>query len=192
MEIPEFFVKRGNVPRESTAVAFRQISFSESSKLYTELGNIKRRIPTCISYFCSIPSGVTVVHGGVAGRDTARVRFPMASLEYFIDIILPDVLWPWGSTRHLTKMNIRNFSCGGKGDGCVRLTTLPLHVPIVVKFGSLNLLEPSGPVQGCNGIAIPSYVNLKDFVFFLFVVFSQGTEDSTALSEVRIGQYSTE
>jgi len=26
-------------------------------------------------------------------------------------------------------------------------------VPIVLKFGSLNLLEPSGPVQACNGIA---------------------------------------
>jgi len=27
------------------------------------------------------------------------------------------------------------------------------HVPIVLKSGSLNLLEPSGPVQACNGIA---------------------------------------
>ena len=30
-----------------------------------------------------------------------------------------------------------------------------LHVPIVLKSGSLNLLEPSGPVQACNGIALP-------------------------------------
>jgi hypothetical protein len=28
-------------------------------------------------------------------------------------------------------------------------------VPIVLKFGSLNLLEPSGPVKACNGIALP-------------------------------------
>jgi hypothetical protein len=28
-------------------------------------------------------------------------------------------------------------------------------VPIVLKSGSLNLLEPSGPVKGCNGIALP-------------------------------------
>ena len=27
---------------------------------------------------------------------------------------------------------------------------------IVLKSGSLNLLEPSGPVQACNGIALPS------------------------------------
>jgi hypothetical protein len=28
-------------------------------------------------------------------------------------------------------------------------------VPIVFKSGNLNLLEPSGPVKGCNGIALP-------------------------------------
>jgi hypothetical protein len=28
-------------------------------------------------------------------------------------------------------------------------------VPIVLKSGSLNLLEPSGPVKACNGIALP-------------------------------------
>jgi len=28
-------------------------------------------------------------------------------------------------------------------------------VPIVLKSGSFNLLEPSGPVQACNGIALP-------------------------------------
>ena len=28
-------------------------------------------------------------------------------------------------------------------------------MPIVLKSGSLNPLEPSGPVQACNGIALP-------------------------------------
>ena len=40
---------------------------------------------------------------------------------------------------------------GAKGGRCVRLTTYHLHVPIVKKSGGLNLLEPCGPVQGCNG-----------------------------------------
>ena len=35
-----------------------------------------------------------------------------------------------------------------------------LHVPIVLKSGSLNLLEPLGPVQNCNGIALPLHYTL--------------------------------
>ena len=35
------------------------------------------------------------------------------------------------------------------------LTTICLHVPIVLKSGNFNLLEPSGPVQACNGIGLP-------------------------------------
>jgi len=34
-------------------------------------------------------------------------------------------------------------------------------VPIVLKSGSLNLLEPLGPVQACNGIALPYKVRGK-------------------------------
>jgi len=43
---------------------------------------------------------------------------------------------------------------GGKDGRCVRLKTYHLHVPIVKKFGGLNLLETYGPVQACNGIAL--------------------------------------
>ena len=73
-------------------------------------------------------------------------------------------IFPWhltdpcalGSTQ-LLKMSTGDTP-GGKGDRCVRLTTYHLHVPIVKKSGGLNLLEPRGPVQACNGTAIPLYI----------------------------------
>jgi len=42
-------------------------------------------------------------------------------------------------------------------------------VPIVLKSGSLNLLEPSGPVQACNGIALPSYMTTVNNIFAVMV-----------------------
>jgi hypothetical protein len=36
-------------------------------------------------------------------------------------------------------------------------------VPIVFKYGSLNLLESSGPVQACIGTALPSHVGIDVF-----------------------------
>jgi len=45
---------------------------------------------------------------------------------------------------------------GVKDARCVRLTTLPPScADYLLKSGSLNLLEPSGPVQACNGITLP-------------------------------------
>ena len=55
-----------------------------------------------------------------------------------------------GSTQPLTEMSTRSISCG-KGGWCIRLTTLPPSCAIVMKSGNLNVLEPSGPLQACNG-----------------------------------------
>ena len=43
----------------------------------------------------------------------------------------------------------------GTGGQYVGLTNLDLHMPIVLKSGSLKLMEPSGPVQVCTGTALP-------------------------------------
>ena len=43
----------------------------------------------------------------------------------------------------------------GKGGRCVRLTTLPPSCAVIMKYGNLKFLEPSGPLQACNGTALP-------------------------------------
>ena len=57
-----------------------------------------------------------------------------------------------GSTQPLTEMSTRSISWG-KGGRYVRLTTLPPSCAVVMKFGNLIFLEPSGPLQACNGTA---------------------------------------
>jgi len=52
-----------------------------------------------------------------------------------------------GFTQPLTEMSTRNISWG-KGGRCLGPQPYYFRVPIVLKSGSLNLLEPSGPVMG--------------------------------------------
>ena len=60
-----------------------------------------------------------------------------------------------GSTHPLTDMNTRNISLWVKAAGAWGWQPYHLHVPIVKKSGSVNLLEPTGPVQACTRIALP-------------------------------------
>ena len=59
-----------------------------------------------------------------------------------------------GSTQPLTEMSTGEFP-GGKCGRCVRLTTLPPPCAVVMKSGNLNFMEPSGPLQACNGTDLP-------------------------------------
>jgi len=58
-----------------------------------------------------------------------------------------------GLTQPLTQMSTRCISWG-KGDRCVRLTTLPPSCAFLQKSGNLNFLEPSGSLQACKGTAL--------------------------------------
>ena len=59
---------------------------------------------------------------------------------------------------------------GVKSSRCVRLTTLPPSCAVVTKSGSLNFLEPSGPVQACNGtdltLPLPVWKKSNAVTFF--------------------------
>ena len=60
-----------------------------------------------------------------------------------------------GSTQPVSEMSTRNISCGVKAAGAWGWQTYHLHVPIVLRSRNLIFLEPSGPVQACNEIALP-------------------------------------
>ena len=40
------------------------------------------------------------------------------------------------------------------------MRNLPPSCAVVTKSGNLNFLEPSGPVQACNGTALPFYMSM--------------------------------
>ena len=43
---------------------------------------------------------------------------------------------------------------------------LPPHCAVVMKSGNLNFLEPSGPLQACNGTALPFIKHADSVQFF--------------------------
>jgi hypothetical protein len=83
----------------------------------------------------------------VAQARRSRVRSPMVSLEFFIDIVLPTALWLWGSTQPLTEMSTIVISWGGgKGGRCVGLTTLS---PSCAECLEIWEPQPPGTLWSC-------------------------------------------
>jgi hypothetical protein len=90
--------------------------------------------------------------GDAVGWDTApqvrksRIRFLMASLQYFTDLILQATIWPWGRIN-LYRMSTRNISWVGTGSWCKRLTILPPSCA-----DCLEIWEPPGTIRACPGL----------------------------------------
>lgn len=60
-----------------------------------------------------------------------------------------------GSTQPLEEISTRNTSSVIKVVGAYGRQTYDLYVPIAWKSVSLNLMEPSEPVQICTELALP-------------------------------------
>ena len=83
------------------------------------------------------------------------VRSQMVSLKFFIDVKSFRSHYGSGVDSASNRNEYQEHFLGGKGGRCVRLTNLPLSCAVVMESGNLNFLEHSGPLQACNGTALP-------------------------------------
>jgi len=102
----------------------------------------------------NVNQGGAVGWGTVLQTGRSRVRFSMVSLKIFRWHNPSGRTMALGLTQPLTEMSSRNISWGVKAAGAKGWQRYYLHVPTVLKSGSLNLLQPRGPVQTCTGIAL--------------------------------------
>ena len=72
-----------------------------------------------------------------------------------------------GSTQTPTEMSTRSISWGSRRSVC-KADNLPTSCTVVKKSGSLNFLEPSGPVKACNGTDLP--LPLPSHITFTFTI----------------------
>jgi len=112
---------------------------------------------TNLSFIIHVYKGV---RGGAVGWGTvqqlewSRVRFPMVSLEFFIYLTFRS-RYGCGVDLDSNRSEYQEYFLGGEGvTGAYGWQPYHLQVPIVLKSGSLKPLEPSGPLQACNGMAL--------------------------------------
>ena len=112
---------------------------------------------------------ISVFHLTVLQAGRLRVRFPLVILRFFIDLILPAALCSRGRLSVQYKW-VPGIFLRGKGGRCVGLTIYHIHVPTVLKSGSLTLLENSGPAQDCTGMVL--------FLLFIILIFCYSSLNS--------------
>jgi hypothetical protein len=93
-----------------------------------------------------------------------RVRYPWCQWNFSLTLLFRPQYGP-GVHSASNRNQYQEYFLGVKATGA-RGWLYHHHVPIVLKSGSLNLPEPSGSVQACNGIALPLYKGGHSYMCF--------------------------
>ena len=97
------------------------------------------------------------------------VRSQLVSLEFFIDIkSFRSHYGPWVDSAS-NRNEYQEYFLGVKSGRCIRLINLPPSCAVVMKSGNLNFLEPSAPLQACNGTDLPFCFRLFKSVHYHFL-----------------------
>ena len=102
----------------------------------------------CLSILLNGARGGAVDRGTALQAGRSRVWFPRVSLEFFIDVIFPAVLWSWGRLSLLQK-GVPGILPGGKSCQCVGLTSLP---PSCADCLEIWEPQPPGTLRACPGL----------------------------------------
>ena len=119
---------------------------------HSELNNTKQ-FPSsvCFPVVGIVSENKHKLHAYSIGR--SLVRSQLVSLEFFIDIKSFRSHYGPGVDSASNRNEYQEHFLRGKCGRCVRLTTFSLTCAAVMKSGNLNILEPTGRLQACNGTA---------------------------------------
>ena len=88
-----------------------------------------------------------------------------------------------GSTQPPTEMSTRSISWAQRRS-VRKADNLPPSCAVVTKFGNLNFLEPSGPVQACNETALHIYIYIYIYHLIWLLHVSAGRHFQAAHNKI--------